>query len=116
MPRMLALCKSASPGNAKRQEPWSMLAWEDPTENLPPRRLSRTQQAPKGSAITSILHPQHWLNSDEIDFASHLLAREHNDIDGFQSCLLFSVLERGGIVGTPTRQFVQILHTGETTG
>lgn len=26
--------------------------------------------------------------------------------------LLFSVLERGGIVGTPTRQFVQILHTG----
>ncbi len=35
-----------------------------------------------------------------------------HDIDGFQSCLLFSVLERGGIVGTPTRQFVQILHTG----
>ncbi len=33
-------------------------------------------------------------------------------VDGFQSSLLFSVSERGGIVGTPTRQFVQILHTG----
>lgn len=62
--------------------------------------------------MTSILHPQHWLTSDEVDLASHLLAREYNGVDGFQSSLLFSVLQKGGIVGTPNRQFVQILHTG----
>lgn len=83
-----------------------------PTEKLPPCTLYRTQQGPKGSAITSILHPQHWLRSDEIDFASHLLAREYNGIDGLQASFLFSVLGRGGIVGTPTMPFVQILHTG----
>ncbi|KAL1250775.1 hypothetical protein QQF64_018571 [Cirrhinus molitorella] len=71
---------------------------KNPTEILLPCRLSRTQQAPKGSAITSILHPEHWLSSDEIDFASHLLAKEYKEIDGFQSSLLFSALERGGIV------------------
>lgn len=85
---------------------------KNPSAIIPSSRLYRTQQVPKGSAITSILHPQHWLSSDEIDFASHLLAKEYSAIDGFQSSLLFSALDNGGVVGTPTRQFVQILHTG----
>lgn len=32
-------------------------------------------------------------------------------IIGFQSTLLFSALQNGGIVGNPSRQFIQILHT-----
>lgn len=83
---------------------------------LPTVLIKKTgPQAPKGSAITSILQPKHWLSSDEIDFVSHL-AREYNEIDGFQSSLLFGVLQRGGIVGTPTRPFVQTLHTGKSLG
>nr|XP_055065582.1 uncharacterized protein LOC129447768 [Misgurnus anguillicaudatus] len=85
---------------------------KNPSEMLPSLRLYRTQQVPKGSTLTSILHPQHWLSSDEMDFASYLLAKEYSGIDGFQSTLLFSVLDKGGIVGTPTRQFVQFLHAG----
>lgn len=62
--------------------------------------------------MTALLHPHHWLSCDEIDFASYLLANEYPHIDGFQSTLLFSVLHNGGVVGTPSGQFVQILHTG----
>ncbi len=62
--------------------------------------------------MTALLHPLHWLHCDEIDFASYLLANEYPHIDGFQSTLLFSVLHNGGVVGTPSGQFVQILHTG----
>ncbi len=50
--------------------------------------------------MTALLHPH------------HLKPIEYPHIDGFQSTLLFSVLHNGGVVGTPSRQFVQILHTG----
>lgn len=78
-------------------------------------RLQSLPQVPKDSKMTALLHPHHWLSCDEIDFASYLLAKENPHIDGFQSTLLFSVLHNGGIVGTPSNQFVQILHTGATT-
>ncbi|XP_056623672.1 uncharacterized protein LOC130436759 [Triplophysa dalaica] len=108
--------QSADTKAKKKQEKVKNLGpcWQDknPTEKLPTFRLCRPQQAPKGSALSSILHPQHWLTSDEVDLASYLMARDYTEIDGFQSTLLFSALETGGVVGTPTRPFVQILHIG----
>ncbi|XP_056120630.1 uncharacterized protein LOC130097713 [Rhinichthys klamathensis goyatoka] len=84
----------------------------DPSQKKSAVRLQRPPQVTKRSKMTAVLHPHHWLGCDEIDFASYLLASEYPHIHGFQSSVLFSVLHDGGIVGTPSSPFVQILHTG----
>lgn len=80
-------------------------------EQTPPKKISaiRLQSPPqvsKVSKMTALLHPHHWLSCDEIDFASYLFTKENPHIDGYLSTLLFSVLHNGGIVDTPSNQFV----------
>lgn len=77
------------------------------TEKNPPKRLSRPV---KLQTLQQLLHHDYWLTSDTIDMASYLLAKKHKEIDGFQSVLPFSALAQGGIVGTPTKPFVQIIN------
>lgn len=60
--------------------------------------------------MEQLLQHDYWLTSDTIDMASYLLAKEYQDIDGFQSVLLYSAISHGGIVGTPQKKFVQILN------
>lgn len=83
---------------------WNQL---NPSEITAPRRLSRP---PKVSMLQQILHQDFWLTSDVIDLAGYIMAKENEHIDGFQSVLPFSAIANGGIVGTPQKKFVQILH------
>ncbi|KAL7825151.1 hypothetical protein AOLI_G00323580 [Acnodon oligacanthus] len=57
--------------------------------------------------LINVLDPHAWLTSDEMGLACYYMAQKHWDTDGFQSCLLFSALRRGGVVGTPVKPFVQ---------
>lgn len=58
----------------------------------------------------SILEPNYWLRDDDIDAASFYLSQQHPNVDGFQSSVLFAPLHNRGVVGTPQRPFVQVLH------
>lgn len=85
---------------------------KDPSKKIKCARLQRPPMVPKGSKNGAIMHPHYWLSSEEIDFASYLLATKCPHMDGFQSTLLFGALHNGGIVGTPSGTFIQIVHTG----
>ncbi|KAL6478912.1 hypothetical protein MHYP_G00123450 [Metynnis hypsauchen] len=80
-----------------------------PVAKIPTEKLER---APSVRMLSSILHSDYWLTSDEIDLACFYLARDNKHMDGFQSVLLYSGLQSGGIVGTPQGHFVQLLNTG----
>lgn len=67
-------------------------------------------QAPQVKDLSTLLHHDYWLTTDEIDLACYHSGKDHLQMDGFQSTLLYSNLNRGGIVGTPKGQFVQVLH------
>ncbi|XP_066541799.1 uncharacterized protein [Hoplias malabaricus] len=83
-----------------------------PQEIIPAARLSRPVIIHHDQLI-SILDPHIWLSSDEIDSACFYMAQKYDDTDGFQSCLLFSALHRGSIVGTPVKPFVQVLNIND---
>ncbi len=63
--------------------------------------------------MLSILHPQTWLSSDEVDATSFYIAQKFPYIEGFQSCLLYQNLHQGGVVGTPQTPFVQVMNIND---
>lgn len=80
---------------------------KDPQANIPVTVLKK----PPRVNLQPILHPHEWLNSDVMDLAMSYLAEEAgNDIEGFQSTVVFGAIKTGGLVGTPTKKFIQCLH------
>ncbi|XP_056599417.1 uncharacterized protein LOC130417719 isoform X1 [Triplophysa dalaica] len=107
------LKKGRKPLKAKRQKSYGPL-WRDhsPEKVIQARKLVKEVVIKEGQRL-SILHPQTWLSSDEMDAACFYISQQFPDIDGFQSNLLYQCLHQGGVVGTPQKPFVQILHIND---
>lgn len=63
--------------------------------------------------MLSIQHSKTWLSSDEVDAVCFHIAQKFPGIDGFQSCLCYQNLHQGSVVGTPQKQFVQIININD---
>ncbi|XP_057198393.1 uncharacterized protein LOC130559383 isoform X2 [Triplophysa rosa] len=108
-----ALKKGRKPLKAKRQKSYGPL-WRhhSPEEVIQARKLVK-EVVIKERQMLSILHPQTWLSSDEVDAACFHISQQFPHIDGFQSNLLYQCLHQGGVVGTPQKPFVQVLNIND---